>query len=101
MDRPGHCLERPDRKEYANAKENAQEAPGAWRIQGKRSCRTGGGGIGPAAGTSQEPDWEVDRQRLEDEIKSRDEIIKELNRQIRKSHQIDIEIEKKERGLLY
>lgn len=50
---------------------------------------------------SQEPDWGMDRQRLEDEIKSRDETIKELNRQIRKSHQIDIEIEKKERGLLY
>ena len=50
---------------------------------------------------SQELDWEMDRQRLEDEIKSKDETIKELNRQIQKSHQIDIEIEKKERGLLY
>ena len=50
---------------------------------------------------SQEPEWEVDRQRLEDEIKSKNEIIRELNRQIQKSHQIDIEIEKKERGLLY
>ena len=50
---------------------------------------------------SLEPDWEMDRQRLEDEIKSRDQTIKELNRQIQKSHQIDIEIEKKERGLLY
>ena len=43
----------------------------------------------------------MDRQRLEDEIKSKDEIISELNRQIQRSHQIDIEIEKKERGLLY
>lgn len=51
--------------------------------------------------SSQGVDWDVDRQRLEDEIKSKDEIIRELNRQIQKSRQIDIEIEKKERGLLY
>ena len=51
--------------------------------------------------SSQEVDWEVDRQRFEDEIKSKDETIRELNRQIQKSRQIDIEIEKKERGLLY
>ncbi|MEN6437814.1 MAG: hypothetical protein ABFD97_04475 [Syntrophobacter sp.] len=43
----------------------------------------------------------ADRQRLEEEIRSRDETIKELNRQIQRAHQIDIEIEKKERGLLY
>ena len=56
----------------------------------------------PADGiVSAEVDWDVDRQRLEDEIKSKDEIIRELNRQIQKSRQIDIEIEKKERGLLY
>jgi len=51
--------------------------------------------------SSQEGDWEADRQRFEDEIKSKDETIRELNRQIQKSRQIDIEIEKKERGLLY
>ncbi|MGA2404046.1 MAG: hypothetical protein ABSG91_20460 [Syntrophobacteraceae bacterium] len=50
---------------------------------------------------SQEGDWEVDRKRLEDEIRSKEEIIGELNRQIERSRQIDIEIEKKERGLLY
>jgi len=43
----------------------------------------------------------ADRQRLEEEIRSKDETIKELNRQIQRAHQIDIEIEKKERGLLY
>ncbi len=48
-----------------------------------------------------ETDWEVDRQRLEDEIGSKEEIIKELNRQIERSRQIDIEMEKKERGLLH
>ena len=48
-----------------------------------------------------EIDWDVDRQRLEDEIKSKEEIISELNRQIERSRQIDIEMEKKERGLLY
>jgi len=51
--------------------------------------------------SSQEGDWEMDRQRFEDEIRARDETIRELNRQIQKSRQIDIEIEKKERGLLY
>jgi ATP-dependent Clp protease ATP-binding subunit ClpA len=52
-------------------------------------------------GHYQEAGWEEDRQRLENEIKSQDETIKELNRQIQRSRQIDIEIEKKERGLLY
>jgi hypothetical protein len=52
------------------------------------------------AETSQEKDWETDRQRLEDEIKSKDDTIKELNRQLQRSRQIDIEMEKKERGLL-
>lgn len=44
---------------------------------------------------------EAERRRLEDEVRSRDETIKELNRQIERSRQIDIEIDKKERGLLY
>ena len=52
-------------------------------------------------GPSQEAGWEVDRQRLENEIKSQGDIIKELNRQIQRSRQIDIEIEKKERRLPY
>ncbi len=51
--------------------------------------------------TSPEVDREVDRQRLEDEVRSKDATIRELNRQIQKLRQIDIEIEKKERGLLY
>ncbi len=50
---------------------------------------------------SQEADWEVDRQRMEDDLRSKDETIRELNRQIQRLRQIDIEIEKKERGLLY
>jgi len=49
---------------------------------------------------SQEKDWELDRQRMEDEIKSKEETIKELNRQLERSRQIDIEMEKRERGLL-
>jgi len=52
-------------------------------------------------GPPQETGWEADRQRLENEVKSQDEVIRELNRQIQRSRQIDIEIEKKERGLLY
>ena len=47
----------------------------------------------------QEP--ETDRQALEEEIKAKDATIKELNRRIERSRQIDIEIEKKERGLLF
>ncbi|MFZ0928969.1 MAG: hypothetical protein WAN11_10235 [Syntrophobacteraceae bacterium] len=46
-----------------------------------------------------ETDWVADRQRLEDEIISKEEIIKELSRQLERSRQIDIEMEKKERGL--
>ena len=46
-----------------------------------------------------ENDWEADRQRMEDEISSKEEIIKELSRQLERSRQIDIEMEKKERGL--
>jgi hypothetical protein len=53
----------------------------------------------PANSRETGTDWEVDRQRLEDEISSKEEIIKELNRQIERSRQIDIEMEKKERGL--
>lgn len=40
------------------------------------------------------------RKRLEDEIKSKEETIRELNRQIERSRQIDIEMGKKERRLL-
>jgi hypothetical protein len=46
-----------------------------------------------------ETDWVADRQRLEDQISSKEEIIKELSRQLERSRQIDIEMEKKERGL--
>jgi hypothetical protein len=45
--------------------------------------------------------WEADRQRLESEVKSKEETIRELKGQIERSRQIDLEIEKKERGLLY
>lgn len=44
---------------------------------------------------------EQNRSVLEEEIKTKDATIKELRRQIERSRQIDIEIEKKERGLLY
>jgi hypothetical protein len=54
---------------------------------------------GPAE-PSQGKDWEVDRQRMEDEITSKDEIIKKLRKQLERSRQIDIEMEQKERGLL-
>ena len=52
------------------------------------------------ADDSQERDWEGDRQRMEDEIRSRNEIIEKLNKQLERSRQIDIEMEEKERGLL-
>ncbi|MFZ2446654.1 MAG: hypothetical protein WAW37_09870 [Syntrophobacteraceae bacterium] len=42
---------------------------------------------------------EADRLRMEEEIRTRDETIRELNRQLERSRQIDIEIEKKQRGL--
>ena len=44
---------------------------------------------------------QADLQRVEEQIRTKDEIIKELSRQIERSRQIDIEIEKKQRGLLY
>ena len=37
---------------------------------------------------------------MEYEIKTKDELIDKLNRQIERSRQIDIEMEEKERGLL-
>jgi hypothetical protein len=46
-----------------------------------------------------ETDWAGDRQRLQDELSSKEEIIKELSRRLERSRQIDIEMEKKERGL--
>ncbi len=48
----------------------------------------------------QERDWEADRQRMEDEIRSRNEIIEKLSKLLERSRQIDIEMEEKERGLL-
>lgn len=51
--------------------------------------------------SAQEKAWEEQRQCMEDEIKSKDEIIKKLNKQIERSQQIDIEIEERERGLLH
>ena len=44
-------------------------------------------------------DWQVDRQILEEQIRSKDETIKELTRQIKGSRKIDLEIEKKEKRL--
>ncbi len=41
------------------------------------------------------------KEALEDEISSKEEIIKELNRQLERSRQIDIEMEQKQRGLLH
>lgn len=48
-----------------------------------------------------EQDWQVDRQILQDEIRSKDEIIKELTRQLKGSQKIDLEMQKKERELLH
>jgi len=57
----------------------------------------------PQASTEAQQDGggAADRQKMEEQLRSRDEIIRELNRQLQRSRQIDIEIEKKERGLLY
>ncbi len=48
---------------------------------------------------SMEKNWQVDRQVLQDEINSKDQIIKELDRQLKGSRKIDIEMEKKEKRL--
>ncbi len=47
------------------------------------------------------PMQDPDRQQLENEIRNKDETIKELTRQLERSRQIDIEIEKKQRRLPY
>jgi hypothetical protein len=49
----------------------------------------------------QEIDPGTDRQAMEEKIKEQEETINKLNRQLERSREIDIEIEKKERGLLY
>lgn len=48
-----------------------------------------------------ENDGESDRQVLEERIKAQEETIDKLSKQLERSREIDIEIEKKERGLLY
>lgn len=50
---------------------------------------------------TQESDLETYRQALEEKIKAQQETINKLNRQLERSREIDIEMEKKERGLLY
>lgn len=49
----------------------------------------------------QDAGFEADRQRLREEIRSRDERINELNHKLERARQIDIEIDRKERGLFY
>jgi len=49
---------------------------------------------------AQGKDSGADRQRIEDEISYRDEIINQLRKQLERSRQIDIEMEERERGLL-
>jgi hypothetical protein len=53
------------------------------------------------AESPQEYDVEADRQAMEEKIREQEETINKLNKQIERSREIDIEIEKKERGLLY
>jgi len=55
----------------------------------------------PKVDIPQENDWETDRQTMEQKIRTQEEAINKLNKQIERSREIDIEIEKKERGLLY
>jgi predicted small lipoprotein YifL len=50
---------------------------------------------------SEEKNWQVDRQILQDEIKSKDQIIQQLSKQLKGSQQIDLEMEKKEKRLLH
>jgi hypothetical protein len=69
-------------------------------LKGKESPESSEEDLAKPSENPRETDWEVDRQRLEDEISSKEEIIKELSRQLERSRQIDIEMEKKERGLL-
>ncbi len=51
--------------------------------------------------TAMEKGWQVDRQLLQDEIRSKDEIIRELTKQLKGSQKIDLEMEKKEQGLFH
>ena len=49
---------------------------------------------------SQENDGEADRQAMEERIRAQEETIDKLSKQLERSREIDIEMEKKERGLL-
>jgi len=49
---------------------------------------------------AQGKDFGSDRQRIEDEIAYKDELINKLRKQLERSRQIDIEMEQRERGLL-
>ncbi len=57
--------------------------------------------LAKTAEPAQNDDWEAERQNLEDQIRVKDETIKELNRQLERSRQIDLDVQKKERGLSY
>lgn len=50
---------------------------------------------------AEEKNWQVDRQMLQDEIKSKDQMIQQLSKQLQGSRKIDLEMEKKEKGLLH
>jgi hypothetical protein len=79
-------------KQSESQQEKLSESPPEKQVESPQEMQT----EGPT-----ESKAEADRQRLQEEIRSRDETIKELNRQIERSRQIDIEMEKKERGLPY
>lgn len=83
---------KPKPKEGAKSKETAEEEA----VQQPEAASESGSAV-----DIQQQEPVTDRPLLEEEIKAKDATIKELRRQIERSRQIDIEIEKKERGLLF
>lgn len=84
-------------------KKKIRKRPGTREeLKGKESPEPSEEDLGKLPDNSRETEanWDVDRQRLEGEISSKEQIIQELSRQLERSRQIDIEMEKKERGLL-
>jgi hypothetical protein len=82
---------RPGKRQASREDTRAKEAAGESQEQPDES--------GSSTEVYQGKDWEVDRQRMEDEIASKDEVINRLRKQLERSRQIDIEMEEKERGL--
>ncbi len=85
---------------YRNMKKKAKKRPAHEGAKTKETPESQPDDLAKAE-PSQENDSETDRQAMEEKIQSQEETINKLNRQLERSREIDIEMEKKERGLLY